>query len=605
MATTVQKAIVISSVVATIGGVTGILSLTGTFTTTEPTPTDAGPPPSPDAGPPPPPTGRQVSVTLRPLDGGTSKLVSFGLPLPPGVLSDPTKIRVRRATTGGEIPAYTRSLGNWQAIPPPELRCGGVSPSTPGIRSVLIQFPLTMTAGVNVPLLIDVGTTPSSRLASPVDPLTTYRVFDDPGILYNGTEGFREPSTLALIDHTWLSCAGLHLMEGQSDLSPETKLMDDAERNFFYTYIGYYKSLWSSPTSDWPVAAPTSCPVVGQCLPDLVSSENGVWLYQRPQTILSLYLRTGMPDALRAFYQAFWHYRQTIFTEQECVGASYPAYCKGFNRLKNPDKNQPYKDTKYSYAEDFASYYWLTGDETVRPYIDWIRAAQDTNAAQTYYHTERFHAYSLQGPVIQYEVTGNASSIAYAKTIVDLLWTRSNSTTTGCWVGNDEWGPSGFSPWMGPMLMHQLLRYYQDAPTDVRVPTLLARVADCIVNHGIAWNSEVEQKTFLLPFYGASAVASPPTDSDGDNPWVGVEHASNVAQGLSIGYMFETNASKKAILRAAILNLQKGGEWAFNYWTRTTPNVPKFRLSPWRKHAWWFHHAGQIQWALFGKPTLE
>jgi hypothetical protein len=543
----------------------------------------------------PPESGYVVPVSLSPLDSGTDKWVSFALPMPPGVLTSEAAVRVRLVSTGEEIPVFVHSLGNWRGIPPAELRCGGYTPTVPGIRSVLLQFKLTLVAGQSVPILVDVGTT-GAKLAAGTPVLSTFRTVNDIGVLYNGSEGYKEPSTIANIDHTWLSCSLLSMMAGQSDQTPELKRMDDSERNFFYTSIGYYKTDWTKPTSDWPVASANN--------PDLVSSENGVWLYQRPQTFFSTYVRSGLPDAMRSFYEAFWHYKWQIFTEQECVGASYPAYCKGFNRLKTPDKNTPYKDTKYSYAEDFGTYYWLTGDDSVLPYFDWIRAAEDTHGAHQYYHTERFTAYALQAPVIQYEITGSTSALSYATQIVDLLVAKSNANPAGCWVGNDEWGADGFSPWMGPMLMHQLVRYYADKPTDTRVPVMLARVADCIKTHGIAYNSEVEGSSKLLPFYGASSTANPPRDLDGDNPWVGVEHAINVAQGLAIGYMYETDAIKKAALKVAILDLIKSGTWTFDYWTRTTANLPKYRLSPWRKHNWWFHHAGQLQWAVWGKPTI-
>ena len=71
----------------------------------------------------------EVPVTL---EGRTAnlgrELVSFGLPLPPGFLSDPQHVRVVDAD-GQEISAVVRELEPW--------RIGG---RTGTIRSLLIQF---------------------------------------------------------------------------------------------------------------------------------------------------------------------------------------------------------------------------------------------------------------------------------------------------------------------------------------------------------------------------------------------------------------------------------------------------------------------------------
>src|SRR5947209_3185616 len=87
-----------------------------------------------------------VPITLLPYPevvGAGPVVVSFGLPLPPGLLTDPTQVAVLDPT-GQEVAAHVRSLGNWQSIPPAAMLCSGLpAPAAPGIRSVLVQFSYT------------------------------------------------------------------------------------------------------------------------------------------------------------------------------------------------------------------------------------------------------------------------------------------------------------------------------------------------------------------------------------------------------------------------------------------------------------------------------
>ncbi len=72
---------------------------------------------------------REVEVVLEARVANLAReLVSFGLPLPPGFLSDPRNVRVT-SEAGEEISAAVRSLEPW--------RIGGREGS---IRSLLIQF---------------------------------------------------------------------------------------------------------------------------------------------------------------------------------------------------------------------------------------------------------------------------------------------------------------------------------------------------------------------------------------------------------------------------------------------------------------------------------
>jgi hypothetical protein len=606
-----------------IGTTTYVIAANGTCDTHDSEPdggavADAAPPdaapPLPDAGqpPPPPPGARSVKVTLKPLTSGT-RTVSFGMPMPAGVLQSADNVRVRRAG-GAEIPAFVRNLGDYRAIPPDELLCSGYTPASPGVRSVLVQFPLEVADGQDVNLVVDVGEgVTGARLATGVDVRSTYQPHNDPGRLYNGSEGYQEPAVMAAIDPAWLRCSLLDTLTGEAGATPALADYDLAERNFFYTAIADYRARWDQPGT-WPDVSITADPPLG-------AAEDGVWLYQRSQAFVRNYIRTGMPEALRSAYASVDHYRTLLYSDQDCSACGTPQWCRGFFSLKDPTACSTFKDPKYSYAEDLWTYYLLSGDDSVLPFLPWISEAQRRGVANNGW-TERFQAYLLQSAVIEYEATGNAAALSQARAQVDaLLALQAKPDSAGCIIGNREWdGPEdptpapgagqphgyGFSPWMSPILMQQLVRYYA-ASRDDRIPAMMARQAECIVDRGMAivpsqpGAGNLVGK--LIPFYGARSVG-PLEDADGFNPFAGWEHAPNVANGVALGYLFSTDAAQRAKLRGAIDGLLASSSALFANWTRTSTTLPKFRLAPWRKFNWWFRQSGQIQWAVFGRPAL-
>ncbi len=603
--TSKNKALILATTTAILAGVATIVSTVVSDCETTPEPKldggvavviDASVPGAPDAAPvdPIPPTGRTVTVVLKPTTVGTH-WVSFGLPMPPGSVASQDDLRVTRG--GVEVPTFRKSLGNWMTIPPAALLCGGVNPTYPGVRSVLIQFQHTFATTADVLLTVELGKI-GQKLAAGVDVKSTYRVVND-GRLYMGTENVMEPKVFAAIDHKWLSCAGLTTMIGPGGVDTELAKTDVAQKNFFYTSIKDYRSSWDAAPGSWAVA-PTYAHV------DLVTAENGAWLYQRAQTFYNVYMRTGMFDALREAQHAASHYRNLIYNDVDCAALTDKKWCLGFFKPKNPDPATPYKDVKYSYSEDLATQYWLSGDATLLPYLTWMSAATKL-ALPNQGWTERNQTYALAAPIYEYEVTGNATALAAAKVYVDALLARQNKPgsdgkVTGCFAGNSEFGADGFSPWMTPLMTNALLRYYY-VTGDSRVPGMLAASAQCLANRGMAWTTAIQSTNMLVPFYGGTVVGVP-SDTGGNDPWAGIEHAADVAQGVALGMMFTTDPVQKEALRLVTVNLLRSSEWAYANWTRLTALQPKYRLAPWRKYNWWFKNTGIVQWALSGKTHI-
>lgn len=339
---------------------------------------------------------------------------------------------------------------------------------------------------------------------------------------------------------------------------------------------------------------------------DLYASDDGTWLYDRPKTYYNGYFSTGIVDMLIAAQKAAFHYSTLIYTPEDCAQSRWKDWCVGFFKIKNPDPNSSWKDYKYSYVKSLSTYYLMTGDQLVLPVLGYLTSATKKIGAQSSMITERFTAVALEAPVYEYEITGDESLLVYVKTIVDFLYNLQNQPNseglvTGCFSGNVEWAPEGFSPWMTPMMMESLLHVYS-VTSDERIPSMLSKASTCIANRGIAWTTEIQGVARLIPFYGGKN-AGPSVDADGNNPWAGIEHSINVATGISLGMYFTQDPVERERLKDVSLNLVKSHEWVLSNWTRTTVGLPKFRVAPWRKFNWWTESLHILDWA-FSRPSM-
>ena len=121
--------------------------------------------------------GWRLSAVLARQPGVTGpQRVSFGLPLPPGVLTDPTRLRVL-GPDGVEVPRYVKALGHWRGVPPKRLLCAGLPPpDKPGIRSLLVQFSHAPDTAPPTAVTVEVGAEKAARtLDSAVPVASTWR----------------------------------------------------------------------------------------------------------------------------------------------------------------------------------------------------------------------------------------------------------------------------------------------------------------------------------------------------------------------------------------------------------------------------------------------
>jgi len=545
---------------------------------------------------------QSVSIDLHPnmeAVGQGVQTVSFGFPLPPGTIISTSQIVVVDENDQ-EVPAYVRSLAGWNAMPPVSLLCDGYQSSgNPGIRSVLIQFESQFDSGEAKSFSILLNRTRQLTIDSEVDIHTTLVEVGD-GIYADHNLAYRilEPGVLAAIEPQYLSCTNLTTLAGESNKNPDMNATDQAQNNFFYTAVQeYFGRVVDNPDD----------------IHDFVNGSAAYWLYDRPQTFLNGYLRSGNVDQLREGLRAANHYRNEIYTKEECDEKTtlLSVYdCPGFFKAKNTDIAAPYKDSKYSYSESLVTAYLLTGDEGYLANIPLVTHAVMENVNfDSDTATERHRANGLLTTVMDYELSRDKNLLAYINNAIDQLYARQKIaldgvTVNGCFnYSPEETDVDSFSPWMSSLLANALLRAYQ-VVGDNRIPEMLVDLAQCEVDRALfrtdIFISDVVNDPFpnmLVPYYIAQSYGEK-RDLDGGEGWSSVEHAIDVALPIALGAYFSTDAVQQAVFLETTRDLLKTHDYRIRYWTRDYSGRPLFRLAPPRKYSWQYKNVGTISWVL-------
>lgn len=580
---------------------------------------DAGSPDAgtdPDAGTTdptdPPKSDSQTKVTVRSINGDIGEqVVSFGLPLPPGTLLNASNIRVRDSE-GDYYPVYTESLGPWRQTPPKKFLCGE-APADPGLRSVLIQFPVD-TANLSEDFFIEFGE-PSGvdmfgenfGFVTDKTPIKdTWQITGS--FLYTQADEIYQPKLLVERDLNWLACANVTPLMGLSGNAPEMQYLDEAQKNFFYSYINDFRNHYTDLPNSRPVTEEGD-------MVDLDRSSNNAWLYDRATTMYNVYMRTGRLDMLSAAHRAAYDYRKRLWSPERCAAVGAEDTCVGFFDVKNPSMPISWGDTKYSYAETMALAYWFTGWRGYKDAVAWVYDAWTVSSPAMggtditrpgRFYTERHSAYNFLGVVYYYELFGDQEALDILTQGVDVFRTiQTTPTSEGkvvpCFVHDWENEGEGFSPWMTSLMSHSLLKVYHTTGM-ARVPTMLTDVAQCEVDWALTW-AEDNGEQWRIPFYGAAAVGEP-RDYDG---WYEKqrEHALDVAHAIALGAAFSNDPAQRSLFVEEVNNLLDTEELVLNDWTRNTDGRPKYRLAPIRKYAWLFKNSTHsISWlfAGFGDP---
>lgn len=517
-----------------------------------------------------------VTVRLSPsFPGGTR--TSFGVPIPPGIVTDASSIRVLR----GDAPVAATIRET--------LADHGPSGARVGTRAVVIQIPaITETEELRV---VWSGGDPAAGAGelepfasegvsaqSPSVAKTAIRTIVNQNGVYTLEESSpatvtlftgREPRTLAEFPEGYLAMTGIL---GEQVSAARASRDENAGLSFFssalrdFALSAMYEE--SYPLNDSP-----------ESVVDPVESYEG-WLYDRCATFLTAYTHLGDARFLRHAYQTCSNYAAHINLTAPDLG-----YFNG----------KPEPDAKYSHVRGLYAYYALTGDELA------LQAGQavaqmwqsDPLFAMPYEEghvrgpdklwTERLLATSLEGLYYGHRLTGDTAYLVSAKRLVDTAYAHitgdasalalinpgSNFPPQNCFVHNGEQQAEAgseepwCSPWMSELMLDALLRY-QAQTGDDRVDEILVRLGRFLRDTGTAYfTNDVQDDTFLAP-----SVCDDPTKGDNRRRLVPLYGAAVDASGKRHNFGDYDDslhcADASALTAAAIRALRRQGRFDEN-----------------------------------------
>lgn len=495
------------------------------------------------------PAEGEIAVALHPSAAG-EQTVSFGVPFPRGVLSDPSLVRV--SVDGTEVPSVSEALGQWRSL----------SGAETSVRGVLVHARVTFS---EEPLnaVVSYGAAPSVALEVPANVRDAWVGNDDYAM-----PGVQEPAVFAALSPEWLSQCLL-----RTRTAPVGALgwWDEATVEFSDTAVNDVDAqVTEANRIDYEASA-------------------APWLFDRPMTLFNTYIRTGDVKWLRHAHRATQYYAAHISET-------------GYFDLKRDDM-------KYSYGEAMWLDVLLTGDRQLVEKIEAVASAgarwNPTYTAGTNFWTERHQTYALLAALSAWEATGETVHGDRVREIFEATYNHLQSppvgdASDGCLLhtersheGNSNEAPI-CSPWMSALLSDAVWRYYLQSE-DERALEALASFAGFVSSVA---TYEVASGTFAgrtVPRYLVSSSHTPD-----DSPGSDMEHTCDAA---GLVYRGAWAARELGRDNAAMLStaeaLLASCEANLNYWHR--PGGPaagysEWRLAPPRKFSWWFGTTSDLTW---------
>jgi hypothetical protein len=437
------------------------------------------------------------------------KVISFGLPLPPGVLKNPATVRVTMG--GAPVAASVKALLA-------EHDAGG---APTGVRAVLIQLPATVLSGDAADVDVawsGAGSAPGTATMtfasadvsaeSPEVVATATRTIQASGGVNKLVEGprvdrtlftGREPRVLATFPDGYLAATGLLGAQTTAGAVAGSfaglSFFSDSARNFGASAL-YAESYPLNPAA----------------VVDPVAGFEG-WLYDRCATFLTFYSHTGDVRFLRHAYRSCSYYAGKISPAGIFTGKADP-------------------DAKYSHLRGVYAYYALTGDEAalaagkamaamwlgdatfVAPY----RRGRVRSAEHLW--TERLLGTSLEGLYYGHRLTGEVQYLTAFREMLDTATRHITGDAAALAAVNPGVGP--FPPqscfihsaaqqaegeptepwcsiWMSELTIDSLLQY-QAQTGDPRIDEIFVRLARFLRDVGSQYlTSDLQDDTFLAP----------------------------------------------------------------------------------------------------------
>ncbi len=532
---------------------------------------------------------------------GNPVTVSFGMPFPPCILSDPNLIRVLDQQ-GNEIPAYVEVLLPWRDL--------SSYTDFEYIRSALIQISYLFTDRITpISLTIETGTQRTKNIETKVPVRENWTLVDDK--TFPAQYGVYEPIVYATLPPCWLGacaiksyCIPYHTFEDfdwyDDALTNDDPTINDGQ-NFFKTMINDDERVMDTGSDINLIhyLRPGNSGFDGDYEP---------WLYDRAMTMYAIYIRSGNIDVLRQAHRNTFYYASQISED-------------GYFNMKW-EGGQPSKDLKYSYAESMLTDLILMGDMGNIQGIEktGLAAAEHNYVYDTLtntFWTERHFAFAWLINIVAFEATGKMDYALRAMDQADYIFhfqenppshpDHGQAPYTGAlmhsMVKHEGWWEASqpywiFSPWMTTLLIDAMQRYHLHSG-DERVLLSAQRFADAVINHAnqirnhwIGYEKGLPQPWYLAGYESGW------TDSDVD-----YEHCMDVAKitafasycsvlakQLNEDYLNET----KSLLDGANLVI-------WDIWVRPAgPDYHKsiYRLAPPRKGNWWFRTTQDIDFLV-------
>jgi hypothetical protein len=361
--------------------------------------------------------GTAVTATLVPqteLKGAT--VVSFGLPFPPGTLTDDRNIRVTDAA-GNELPVFTKPIVKWW-----------IDRKEGAIRSVLVQFEVNLQSKTaqKVTISWDKPRIKTRAVEVPAAETQFKRHVEKPDAKSDAYD-YQCPKVLTLLPPQW-TCNSL--VAWQQVPAEGNKAAPWFDEHLSKVFDGSLKYISAS------------------------AAAFEAHLFDRPAVYAKCYVRAGQEKQLLAALAANDFYRQHITPE-------------GFFDLKKE------KDLKYVYSEGTAIMYMLTGDENYKETLKRVAKGWETHAHIEYsardFWTERHHGFGMMAWVHLYELTGDPKCLDNAKRFFNAaldmqVHPGDGKAPDGAWLHTADSHGDGdgwtTSPWMSCFLTDAIWKYW-------------------------------------------------------------------------------------------------------------------------------------------------
>lgn len=446
---------------------------------------------------------REVEVTLQVrISNPSTELVSFGLPLPPGFLSDPRQVRVL-TKSGEELAAAVRPLEPW--------RIGGREGS---IRSLLIQFNLDLrerTQRVRVAF----GRVREKNVQG-FAPIEQTLIDED---------GLTGPRVLALLPPQWLCDSWI--------VGPQTPA---AAAGSFAEYDIFVER--NFPGS----LAYLDSPIYHE------------WLFDRTTVYYKMYVRTGNQKFLEAAYHAAHFMRK--HTQMDGTDA-------GIFMLKGPDLKYVYPramhihylltgdDRALATGKVMASYCFRNHDPVYQPKtLQPSQLGVDPERNRKFWSL-RHQGYGLLGLLHGWEMTGERAFWTKAKQSVDTYYKHQRQPPDGrhadgslrqdweLYDPNEANFKGATSAWMMALLLDPLFHYWT-LTSDNRVPEIIVKWCDFLDRQGMV--PDGSKAYYVINCFAAFNPAEPRGAIGPDMEM----HNAEMAYTFALGHFFSSDPNRRA-----------------------------------------------------------